>query len=68
MFLLIGGIVLIGFGICLVGDVGGTATRIFDFFESFMNPGRATPTTLRIVGAFVLIVGAGWFAASFSVM
>lgn len=67
MFLLVFGIALVGFGICLIGNVRGIASRIYDFYESFMNPGRATVNTLRLVGVFMTLVGIGWVAASFSV-
>lgn len=67
MFLLIFGIILIGFGACLIGNVAGVAHRIFDFYASFMNTGRATPNTFRMVGFFGLLVGSIWIAASFSV-
>lgn len=67
MFLLIFGISLIGFGICLIADAGGVAHRMFDFYASFMNPGRATANTFRLVGIFGVLVGSIWVAASFSV-
>ncbi|WP_112466700.1 hypothetical protein [Streptomyces triticisoli] len=65
MFSLIAGILLIAFGVCLVGDIGKTATRIHAFFTSFMNPGYATTGTIRLGGVFAALVGAGWVVTSF---
>ncbi len=67
MFLLIVGMALIGFGVCLIGNVGGVAHRLFDFYASFMNTGRATPSIFRYVGIGGVLVGSLWVAASFSV-
>lgn len=67
MFLLIVGVLLIGFGACLIGNVGGIAHAIFDFYASFMDAGRAKPNTFRYVGIFGVLVGLLWVAASFSV-
>ncbi|MES5819773.1 hypothetical protein [Streptomyces sp. RG80] len=67
MIPLIFGVSLIGFGICLIADLGGVAHRIFDFYASFMNPGRATVNAFRLVGVFGVLVGSMWVAASFSV-
>lgn len=65
MFLMFG-ISLIGFGICLIADVGSVAHRIFDFYASLMNPGRATAKAIRVVGIFGVLVGSIWVAASLS--
>ncbi|MEU3901977.1 hypothetical protein [Streptomyces sp. NPDC045251] len=68
MFLLMAGLVLIGFGVCLIVNVKKIAYRIFDFYASFMNTGRATRTTFRYVGVGGVLVGVIWVVASFSVM
>ena len=34
------------------------------FFASFMDPGRATAGTFRLVGVFAIPVGAMWIVAS----
>ncbi|MFC8008190.1 hypothetical protein ACFUMJ_05230 [Streptomyces olivaceus] len=68
MFLLIVGLVLIGFGVCLIANVREIAYRIFDFYASFMNTGRATRETFRYVGIGGVLVGVIWVAASFSMM
>ncbi|ULR52279.1 hypothetical protein [Streptomyces deccanensis] len=65
MFSLIIGILLIIFGVCLVGDFGRIATRLYTFFADFMNPGRATAGTFRLVGLFAILLGIGWVATSF---
>lgn len=65
MFSLIVGILLIVFGVCLIGDFGRTATRLYAFFVNFMNPGRATAGTFRLVGVFAVLLGVGWVATSF---
>ncbi|MEW2132268.1 hypothetical protein [Streptomyces sp. NPDC005435] len=62
---LVVGPVLLVFGVCLVGDFCGVARRIHAFYASFMNPGRATPNTIRLVGVFFTLVGAGWVGTSF---
>ncbi|WP_328687890.1 hypothetical protein OHA74_54235 [Streptomyces phaeochromogenes] len=64
MFGMIFGILLILFGVCLIGDFGRIATRLYTFFADFMNPGRATAGTFRIVGIFAVLVGSGWVATS----
>jgi len=58
------GIALTIFGVLLIGDFGKIATRIYDFFASFMDPGRATAGTFRLVGVFAIPVGAMWIVAS----
>ncbi|GED85531.1 hypothetical protein ACWCRF_26520 [Streptomyces sp. NPDC002405] len=65
MFSLIIGIALIAFGVCLIADLGGIATRIHAFFTSFMNPGQATTGTIRLVGVFAALVGVVWVVTSF---
>jgi hypothetical protein len=65
VFSLIVGILLIAFGACLIGDLGKIATRIYAFFTSIMNPGYATTGTIRLVGVFTALVGAGWVVTSF---
>ncbi|WP_432044295.1 hypothetical protein [Streptomyces cadmiisoli] len=67
MFLLIVGMAPVGFGACLIGNVGGISHRIFDFYASFRNTGRATRLTFRYVGIGGVLVGFLWIAASFSV-
>ncbi|MEU0476903.1 hypothetical protein [Streptomyces olivaceus] len=67
MFLL-AGLVLIGFGVCLIANVREVAYRIFDFYASFMNTGRATREAFRYVGIGGVLVGVLWVAASFSMM
>ncbi|MDX3093724.1 hypothetical protein PV417_03920 [Streptomyces sp. ME19-03-3] len=57
---LVVGLTLIAFGVCLVIDFAGVAGHIHNFYASFMNPGRATPNTIRLVGVFVILVEAGW--------
>jgi hypothetical protein len=65
VFGLIFGIILILFGLCLIADVGKVATGLFTFFDDFMDPGRATVGTFRLVGMFAVLLGAGWVATSF---
>ncbi|MER8027994.1 hypothetical protein ABTZ78_03310 [Streptomyces bauhiniae] len=62
---LIAGLAFMVFGVCLVADFSGVARRIYDFYASFMNPGRATPKTIRLVGVFITLVGVGWVGTSF---
>ncbi|MFC8869394.1 hypothetical protein ACFUAC_17330 [Streptomyces sp. NPDC057148] len=68
MFLLIAGLVLIGFGVCLIANVKEIAYRTFDFYASFMNAERATREIFRYVGIGSVLVGVLWVAASFSMM
>lgn len=65
MFGLAVGIVITVFGVLLIVDFGKIATRIYDFFTSFMDPGRATAGTFRLVGVFAILVGAMWIVTSF---
>ncbi|MDX2528251.1 hypothetical protein [Streptomyces europaeiscabiei] len=67
MFSLIVGILLIVFGVCLIGDFGRIATRLYTFFADFMNPGRATAKTFRVVGVIAVLLGVGWVGTSFPV-
>ncbi|MEU6184102.1 hypothetical protein [Streptomyces coeruleorubidus] len=64
MFGLAVGTAMIVFGVLLIGDFGKAATRIYDFFASFMDPGRATAGTFRLVGVFAILVGAVWAVTS----
>ncbi|MFD8910907.1 hypothetical protein [Streptomyces sp. NPDC059575] len=61
---LVVGVAFIVFGVCLIADMSGVARRIHDFYASFMDPGRATPNTIRVVGVFVTLVGVGWVGTS----
>ncbi|WNI22715.1 hypothetical protein [Streptomyces sp. ITFR-16] len=65
MFSLIVGILLIIFGVSLIGDFGRIANRLYSFYADFMNTGRATARTFRLVGVFAVLVGVGWVATSF---
>lgn len=65
MFNLTVGILLIILGACLIGDFGGITSRLYAFFADFMNPGRATAGTFRLVGLFGVLLGVGWVATSF---
>lgn len=62
---LIFGSLLIVLGVCLIGDFGRVASRLYAFFADLMSPGRATVGTFRLVGMFAVLVGVGWGAPSF---
>lgn len=49
MFTLIVGILLIVFGVCLIGGYGRIATRTYALFTSFMNPRYGIAGTFRLV-------------------
>jgi hypothetical protein len=65
VFGLIFGIILILFGVCLIADVGKVATRLYALFADFMDHGRATVGTFRLVAMFAILLGVGWVATSF---
>ncbi len=61
---LIFGSLLIVLGVCLIGDFGRVASRLYAFFADSMSSGRATAGTFRLVGVFAVLVGLGWVATS----
>ncbi|MEI5574425.1 hypothetical protein [Streptomyces brasiliscabiei] len=61
---LIFGSLLIVLGVCLIGDFGRFASRLYAFFADSMSSGRATAGTFRLVGVFAVLVGLGWVATS----
>jgi hypothetical protein len=58
------GVLLVALGTLVVGNFGRVATRIYNFYTSFMAPGHATVGTVRLVGIFFIAVGSGWVVTS----
>ncbi|MFF7209114.1 hypothetical protein ACFZAU_01095 [Streptomyces sp. NPDC008238] len=55
--LYIGASLIILVGLFFAMNAAGIAYRFFGFVVKYMQPGRATPGTLRLVGAGWVVVG-----------
>ncbi|MFD8119515.1 hypothetical protein [Streptomyces microflavus] len=68
MFGVVFGVLILAFGISMVGNFGRLADRMFESAASLLNPGIATPNTFRFGGVVVIIIGIFWVATGVSEM
>ncbi|MFJ8842309.1 hypothetical protein ACIRFF_05325 [Streptomyces cyaneofuscatus] len=66
MFGVVGGVLILSFGVSMVGNLGSLTDRMFERTASRVDPGMATPNTFRIVGVIVIFIGIFWVATGVS--
>lgn len=60
LFRLAVGLLIISFGVSIVGNFWKLADRMFERAASRVDPGIATPNTFRLVGIVVIFIGFAW--------
>ncbi|MFP1663382.1 hypothetical protein ACLCDR_18255 [Streptomyces cavourensis] len=60
LFRLVFGLLIISFGISMLGNFWNLADRMFERAASRMDPGTAAPNTFRFIGIIVILIGAVW--------
>lgn len=66
MFGVVFGVLILSFGVSMVGNFGNLADRMFEMAAGRQDPGTATPNTIRFVGVIVIFIGIFWVATAIS--